>query len=222
MLWTIVLISLTVFASADDTCPSDAEISPCTCDGEGLNCMGARTLEEVKRAFRANFKYGGVRSVWIQGTPIASLPADTFGTVKSQSFYIEVNANMTDIDLNAFSGSKDSLQVLSLFGNKLSEIDYSPLEDYVNLGTLNLGRNKITSIPSNAFSSKSLNILILAYNKIRTIGMMAFSNMPNLGKLELSVNQIKTLGPMSFAMKRHASNLQVSIIHSNEKSKTTF
>lgn len=194
---------------ADDSCPSAKELSPCTCDGEGVNCMGDVSVQDIKKAFSAKFKYGGVRSIWIQSTPITDVPGDLFGSVKSQQIYVEMNG-ISSISLSAFSASKKTLQTLSLFGNKLETLDYSDFGDFENLGTLNLGRNQITSIPNSAFSSNSINTIILAQNKIAEIGMNAFSNMPNLARIELSWNQIAVLGPMSFAMRSHAPQLEVT------------
>ncbi|GIY96377.1 leucine-rich repeat-containing protein 15 [Caerostris extrusa] len=206
--WICLVALLGVAVFGDDSCPTPEELAPCTCDGEGLNCMGARTLEEIKKAFNAKFKYGGVRSVWVQGTPLTHLPADIFGNVKSQQFYVEVN-NITTIDANAFSASKKTLHTLSLFGNKIKDFPYSGLSIYENLGTLNLGRNLIETIPDNAFNNRNLYAIILAQNKISHIGMNAFSNLPNLGRLEMALNQLVTLGPMSLAFKSHSSSLQV-------------
>lgn len=208
----IVLFAVSfALVAADDSCPAAAEISPCTCDGEGLNCMGARTLEEVRKAFRAKFKYGGVRSVWVQGTPITDIPGDLFGNVKSQQFYVEVN-DVASLDFNAFSASKKTLATLSLFGNKLDKLDYSGLQQYERLNILNLGRNKITSIPDRAFNSKSISAIILAQNQISSIGMNAFSGVTNLEKLELSLNRLQTLGPMSLASSAHSASLLVIYI----------
>ncbi|GFY55880.1 uncharacterized protein TNIN_358361 [Trichonephila inaurata madagascariensis] len=208
--WICVVALLGAVVSGDDSCPDPKDLAPCTCDGEGLNCMGARTLDEIKRAFQAKFKYGGVRSVWVQGTPLTHLPADIFGNVKSQQFYVEVN-NLTTIDANAFSASKKSLHTLSLFGNKIKDFPYSDLSVYENLGTLNLGRNLIETIPDDAFNNRNLYAIILAQNKISHIGKNAFSNLPSLGRLEMALNNIVTLGPMSLAFKSHSASLQINL-----------
>lgn len=206
--WTFAIAIVASIAFADDSCPRPAEISPCTCDGEGVNCMGARTLQEIKQAFKANFKYGGVRSIYIQGTPISSIPSDLFGNIKSQQIFVEIN-NVSTVDIKAFSASTKTLQVLSLFGNKIKNFPFSEVSSFERLGTLNLGRNLIETIPSGALDSRNLYTLILAQNRISTIGMNAFANLPNLGRLELGYNLLVTLGPMSLAFKGHAAALQV-------------
>lgn len=220
----IFLIAVTVaLVATDDSCPAKSEISPCTCDGEGFNCMGARTVEEVRKAFRAKFKYGGVRSVWVQGTPITNVPADLFGNVKSQHFYIEVN-NISSVNLDAFSASKKTLKTLSLFSNKLTKVELSGLALYENLNLLNLGRNQITSIPDDAFSSKSITTIILAQNQISHVGKNAFSDLPNLAKIEMTLNSLTTLGPMSFASKGHSAALTINLAsnHISSVSSTAF
>lgn len=206
--WIFAIAIVAGAAFADDSCPRPAEISPCTCDGEGLNCMGARTQQEIRQAFRANFKYGGVRSVWIQGTPLSDIPSDLFGTVKTQQFFVEIN-NVSTVDIKAFSASAKTLQVLSLFGNRIKTFPFNELNMFERLATLNLGRNLIETIPSGAFDHKNLYTIILAQNRISTIGMNAFANLPYLGRLEMGSNSLVTLGPMSFAFKSHSAGLQV-------------
>jgi len=209
-IYWICVAALLGIALGDKSCPSPKELAPCTCDGEGLNCMEARTLDEIKTAFQSKFPYGAVRSVWVQGTPITSLPADLFGTVKSQAFYVEVN-NITTVDLNAFRASKKTLSLLSLFGNKIVNFPFSDFKDFENLGTLNMGKNLIETIPDNAFNSKSLWAIILAQNQIKHIGQNAFANLPSLNRLEMALNQIVTLGPMAMAFKSHGSQLQINL-----------
>ncbi|KAG8198052.1 hypothetical protein JTE90_001886 [Oedothorax gibbosus] len=193
-----------------DICPSPASISPCTCDDEGVNCMGDRSLAQIKNAFQANFKYGAVRSIWIQGTSLTSIPSDLFGKIKAQQFHLEMN-QISSLDMRAFSASNKTINSLSFFGNKLNTFDFEATNKFEKLGTLNLGRNLLESIPGGALNSWSLNTLILSENKISNIGMNTFSNLPGLMRLELSFNSLTTLGPMSFAMKSHSAGLQINL-----------
>jgi len=207
----VLFLGVMVCAMGDDSCPEPDKIAPCTCDGEGLNCMLAKSIADLKRAFGANFKYGGVRSVWVQGTPITSLPKDAFGNqVQSQQFYIEVN-NISNVDFDAFSTSKETLRTLSLFGNLLDHLNYSPLKQYPNLALLNLARNRITGIPENTFHVTNLQTLLLAQNKIAYIGSNAFRGLPNLVVLDLSQNVLTTLGPASLALTSQSFFIQISL-----------
>ncbi|CAL1295018.1 unnamed protein product [Larinioides sclopetarius] len=172
--------------------------------------MGTLTLDEIKKTFQAEFKDGGVRSVWVQGTPLTNLPANLFGNVKSQQFFIEVNS-ITTVDLRAFSASNKTLHTLSLYGNKIKDLHFSDLNTFENLATLNLGRNQIEIIPLNAFNSRSLYTLNLAQNKIRHIESNAFGNLPRLEKLEMALNQVLAIGPRSFAFKSHSPRLQIDL-----------
>ncbi|XP_054721927.1 leucine-rich repeat-containing protein 15-like [Uloborus diversus] len=212
----IVAVALVAAAWADESCPDPESLKPCTCDGEGVNCMAATSLDQIKKAFQVKFKYGGVRSVWVQGTPITSIPAGLFGSIKSQQFYIEIN-NVTTVDMAAFSASKKTLHTLSLFGNKIVEFPFKDLEPFEMLGTLNLGRNKIRSLPDNAFQSRSLGGIILAQNDLSHIGRNAFAGLPSLRAIEISGNRLATLGPQSFASPRHSASLQINLA-SNELS----
>lgn len=214
-MWTILWITLTAFGKADDSCPNLDYISPCTCDREGMNCMRAKTLEQVKKAFIAEFKYGQVRNVWLQGTPITSLPANVFGNVKSQKFFVEMN-HIANVDLQAFSGSKSSAMIISLYGNKVKDIDFSPLGSFEVLENFNVGQNEIISpIPDNAFRSKTLSKLILSRNKIPDLGKKAFSALPQLENLQLERNSLTSLGPLSLQTETDSSNLQVCVLSGN-------
>ncbi|XP_054721972.1 oplophorus-luciferin 2-monooxygenase non-catalytic subunit-like [Uloborus diversus] len=221
--WFVIaaVIAGTVFG--DDSCPSATELKPCTCDGEGVNCMLATSVDQIRTAFKANFKYGGVRSIWIQGTPITNVPADLFSGIRSQQFYIEVN-NITSVDMDAFRSSNMSMISLSFFGNKLSTFPFGKLQEYKRLGSLNLGRNRFTSIPDNAFKSNSLGRLLLSQNGISHIGKNAFSGLPSLNELHLTYNQLTTLGPESFSWQTNAPSLQI-LLQANmisSVSKTAF
>jgi len=167
-------------------------------------------LDEIKKAFRSHFPYNAVKSVWIQGTPITSLPADLFGIIKSQSFYIEVN-NITTVDLKVFRQSTKTLGLLSLFGNKLTNFPFGKIVDFDILQTLNLGKNLIETIPDNAFSSNSLSTIIFAKNQIKHIGQNAFAKLPSLIYLEMSLNQMVTLGPMAMSFSSHSSPQQINL-----------
>ncbi|KAG8198053.1 hypothetical protein JTE90_001887 [Oedothorax gibbosus] len=210
LFWALTLAVAVGVVLADDGCPSPASISPCTCDREGINCRDTKSLQEVRKAFQANFKYGGIRAVYIQGTPLTSVPSDLFGKIKAQQFYLEIN-QITSVDMRAFSASNKTLLVFSLFGNKLQNFAFEEISKFQSLGTLNLGGNLLTTVPSGVLNSRSLYKVILSQNKISSIGMNAFSNLPNLGELELESNALTTLGPMTLAMKSHSAGLQIKL-----------
>ncbi|KAI4482111.1 hypothetical protein M0804_009130 [Polistes exclamans] len=141
------------------------------------------------------------------------------------------------IHAKAFEGL-DTLEILTLYENEISSIDGEAFKgldksisnqntnDYTDsrkLKRLNLGGNKLTSIPTSALSSldmlkklemqenkirsiqeadfqglKSLDSLGLAHNQIRSIPARAFSDLSQLNSLELDGNEIIYVDPDAF------------------------
>ncbi|KAL3199471.1 hypothetical protein MRX96_043948 [Rhipicephalus microplus] len=83
-------------------------------------------------------------------------------------------------------------------------------------------------IPANAFSSASLQRLVLSHNPITVIGQNAFFELVNLKELLLSHTRLTTLGSHSMAisswypmLKIHISSGAISSIHPNAFGLTT-
>ncbi|KAI4504455.1 hypothetical protein M0802_000005 [Mischocyttarus mexicanus] len=128
------------------------------------------------------------------------------------------------IHAKAFEGL-DTLEILTLYENEISSIDGEAFKGLDNrkLKRLNLGGNKLTSIPTSALSSldmlkklemqenkirsiqegefeglKSLDSLGLAHNQIRSVPARAFHHLTQLNSLELDGNEIVHVDPDAF------------------------
>lgn len=210
--YTLILAAWSVALTAGQTnpCPPPGTISPCTCDYSGINCMKAKTTESLQKAF-------GVagpnehRGLWIQRTPVPSLPVGVFGNFKFAKAYIDLNKNLTSFSLEALANSKDTLEELSLFGNDLSRIDYDSLAMFASLETLNLAQNKITAIPTDAFKNANLGTLVLSKNPIEKIGAFAFAGLRSLDTLKMKETRIKSLDANSMSIFSHNPELKIQI-----------
>ncbi|EEC00274.1 hypothetical protein IscW_ISCW000748 [Ixodes scapularis] len=144
-------------------------MSPCTCDYSGINCMKAKTTESLQKAFGVGGP-GEHRGLWIQRTPVPSLPVGVFGKFKFVKAYIDLNKNLTSFSLEALANSKDTLEELSLFSNDLSRIDYDRTR-IIALASLNptdiqIDLGRIESIHPKAFEKTFPLELTLSYNDL--------------------------------------------------------
>uniref|UniRef100_V5H2K9 Putative membrane glycoprotein lig-1 n=1 Tax=Ixodes ricinus TaxID=34613 RepID=V5H2K9_IXORI len=193
-----LLLCWNIFLAASEAahCPDVEAFRPCTCDHEGINCMRANSTQELIRVFRtpgANEH----ESLWIQKTPIQSFPAGVLGDFKFRHVQLEINANLTAFDLGSLNNTKKFLVSISLFKNALSSFDFKGISSFPKLLTLNLGKNKLRTIPAQAFSHPTLETLVLSENPIVSVGSRAFAGLQSLKVLLLSGTRLTTLGDNS-------------------------
>uniref|UniRef100_V5HCW9 Putative membrane glycoprotein lig-1 n=1 Tax=Ixodes ricinus TaxID=34613 RepID=V5HCW9_IXORI len=205
-----LLLCWNIFLAASEAahCPDVEAFRPCTCDHEGINCMKANSPQELIRAFRtpgANEH----ESLWIQKTPIQSFPAGVLGDFKFRHVQLEINANLTAFDLGSLNNTKKFLVSISLFNNALSSFDFKGISSFPKLLTLNLGKNKLRTIPAQAFSNPTLEALVLSENPIVSVGANAFAGLQSLKELFLSGTRLTTLGDYSMRMLSDQQGLTV-------------
>ncbi|UYV82534.1 hypothetical protein LAZ67_21002707 [Cordylochernes scorpioides] len=205
----LVLCGLLVTVDAvRHTCPPDNLVSPCTCDGEGINCKKVGNDQGLKTALD-RIGGGNYRGFWVQNANLRVLKASMFQKYKIGNFYLEVN-NITEVQPGTFTGSEDVVQGISIFGNKLTTFPFTDLKTMKNLMRINIGRNQITDIPAFALSDHPrLSTIILAENQINSIGINAFQNLPMLQRLDLTKNALTVLGRYSLNINVHHPALQV-------------
>ncbi|CAN7939754.1 unnamed protein product, partial [Ixodes hexagonus] len=206
--WT----ELTVLSNANH-CPVAQALLPCTCDHEAINCMNARSTQELITAFRApgNKEH---KSLWIQKTSIESFPAGVLGGFKFNNLHVEMNSNLTMFDLNSLRNTKEFLVVLSLFGNALSSFDFRRVINFPKLLTLNLGKNRLRTIPARAFGHPTLERLVLTENPIDSVGPHAFALLPRLNVLQMSGTRLTTLGGFSMSILSRHPELVINLENS--------
>uniref|UniRef100_A0A6M2CIW2 Putative membrane glycoprotein lig-1 ixodes scapularis membrane glycoprotein lig-1 n=1 Tax=Rhipicephalus microplus TaxID=6941 RepID=A0A6M2CIW2_RHIMP len=220
---SLVLVASACAALAVASCPDATHLSPCTCDDEGINCRRAQSTSQLRQAFESGDALSREhKELWIQKTPLTSFTAGVLGNFKFEKVHVEHNANLSFFTLDSLTTFKELLNVLSLYGNALQTFEFDKLLRFPYLVSLNLGRNRLRSIPANAFRSIRLHKLGLRENPITSIGQRAFYALPNLKELDLSRTRLNTLGPYSLSILRAHPELRIqlndadiSVIHSS-------
>ncbi|EEC00273.1 membrane glycoprotein LIG-1, putative [Ixodes scapularis] len=220
-----LLLCWNIFLAASEAahCPDVAQFRPCTCDHEGINCMKANSAQELRKAFRATGA-NEHESLWIQKTPIQSFPAGVLGDFKFRHVHVEINANLTAFDLGSLNNTKKFLVSISLFKNALSSFDFKGISSFPKLLTLNLGKNKLRTIPAQAFSHPTLEALVLSENPIVSVGAKAFAGLRELRELFLSGTRLTTLGDNSMKILSIQPGLTINLADSliSSISRTAF
>ncbi|KAI1309074.1 Oplophorus-luciferin 2-monooxygenase non-catalytic subunit [Halotydeus destructor] len=213
----LLVATLAVFSAVKgSTCPAADEIAPCSCDDEGISCYTITAIEQFERVFRANCSKKAAKAVWLIGTPLTKMAANTFNGYLFETISIDKN-EIEFVESGTFEGTERGLKSLSLYGNKLTSFPFQDLIKFSRLTSLSLAANKIRTIPSGSLVNiPSLIQLILKDNEITTLGKQSFANCPNLKGVDLSGNKITSLGSSTFGRMRTAINLQgngIDFIH---------
>ncbi|XP_014829198.1 PREDICTED: toll-like receptor 5 isoform X1 [Poecilia mexicana] len=147
--------------------------------GSGMN------LETLKLFFRA-----------IRGTPIAHLKCS--GSLGKDFSY----NNRPDPDKDTFQDLEESSVVhLDLSGNRIFALKTGVFRALKDVGNIDISRNKINVIETNAFIGLERNLLQLnlSFNLLGEIRSDTFSNLTELLILDLSDNHIGVLGDKAFS-----------------------
>lgn len=213
LIWVVVASAWAGLSLAG--CPNATSLSPCTCDYYGINCMRAQSAGQLRRAFRSGDEFSREhRDLWIQSTPIESFKAGVLGLFKFQNVHIERNVNLSSFTLDSLMHIRLVMSALSLYGNALQTFEYDKFARFTGLVSLNLGGNKLSRIPPNAFRSIRLKRLSLSENPITYIGAAAFFALPNLTELQLSHTRLKIVGDHSLSFMRASRKLKIDLSHS--------
>ncbi|KAI8514930.1 hypothetical protein Bbelb_075210 [Branchiostoma belcheri] len=106
---------------------------------------------------------------------------------------------MTRILQNTFNGLQ-SLRVLHLFDNKISEIEDGVFKDVRQIKELSLAGNCLTHLSEGSFEGLSqLDTLKLSRNRINTIAPGAFQALVSLRDLQLDNNDLTVIDASAFA-----------------------
>lgn len=95
--------------------------------------------------------------------------------------------------------SIDTIQILDLRENQITESSLSILNDLTNLRAIYLADNRIRELKHGIFNHLiNLQTLFLTNNQLTEDSLAGLANLPKLSMLELSGNQIKVLLPNNF------------------------
>ena len=104
----------------------------------------------------------------------------------------------------------ESLEILDLSNNKISEIPYKLFKSQANLKMLKLSRNLLTQLASETLLGiEKLNHLMLDNNLLEEIDDGVFSNFSSLSVLDLSNNNLAKI-PQSLRFLRNLKSLDLS------------
>lgn len=158
------------------------------------------------------------------------------GTFRDLQFLETLNLRgnkLSTISSGSLYGLQNSLMALDLGDNGIVSEDLKL--EFPNLQLLSLGKNKLTSIPANAFSSlkklkrvdlsnnqirylpagpltalRELQFLDLAYNSLTDVKIGALNNLVDLRELTLKSNFIKDMNTMAFLNLTRLKTLDLS------------
>ncbi|XP_029832647.3 protein slit-like isoform X2 [Ixodes scapularis] len=211
----LLVCSLAVVAHGQSFgCPDADTLRPCACDMDGISCEKANSTQDLRRAFNST----GLkehRGLWIVRTSVGSFPEDVLGDFVFAEIHLNFNSNLTSFSIDSLNNSRPFLRNINLYGNALSTFEFHRINQFPKLTVLNLGKNRLDTIPNWAFSNPQLKKLILAGNPIRSLGVRAFAALPKLEMLNLEGTRITNLGDFALTLYSSYPKLTVNLKESN-------
>ena len=162
-------------------------------------------------ARRIKMKNRHITKIDLSGLGIANIDLSFLNELNVEEIYLNYN-RLESIDWSRLPLSI-KLRVLSFIGNKIRNVDLSPISRCQLLEELLFGRNLIEKIDiTSLYYCKNLRKLDLSCNKIKTIDLSPLSNCTKLEYLLLDSNNLSTidLSPLS-----NCKNLKVLSISNN-------
>ncbi|XP_033756871.1 leucine-rich repeat-containing protein 15-like [Pecten maximus] len=132
---------------------------------------------------------------------ITEIPYRAFSSFKNLK---ELDLSHNEIRImtpGCFDGIEVSLEYLGLHLNKLNEKNVGPLAaaSWTNLRQLNLGHNKLTSVPVGLFfNMNALEYLNLDSNQITSLKPSTFQGLQSLDYMDLSYNKLPSISTGAF------------------------
>lgn len=141
---------------------------------------------------------------------VYKLPKEIFEEFKSLKNLIVNGNHLRVIELGTFTDAAKSLEVLRLSNNDLTELN-AFVFNISSLKTLDLGRNRIERIASEAFVGLfSLERLYLSDNNLKSLASDVFYSLRNLSFLSLENNQLTKLDEDTFKFNSQMKSLGLS------------
>ncbi|KAI1297658.1 Connectin [Halotydeus destructor] len=180
------------------------------CDGLQVTQV---TLQEYFQNLNSNNEgpspQYNLESLQIVNTSLASLERNVFGNLTFQEIEIFSNQYLTDFNIDAILGSRDTLGSLYLQNSPLRESEkvLKHIKKFPNMESVHMNNVSLSAIPDNIFHCKDkrnlltkLTTLDLSNNTIKTLGSKSFYPLASLERLVLDNNQICNISGDAFDM----------------------
>lgn len=180
-------------------CPESWSDNKCSCDISELtltvtiNCHDIASEQELMETF--DHHWSNTRFEWftLSNSIIESLSNET---LKNLSFVglIFTNVTLTNVSSDAFIGSAMSAEYIWVTDSNLMDFNFESLRSLKNLRSVAIMNSGLTKIPTKGFGDfHQLEVINLERNNINEIGLMAFSQLPRLQRLEFTGNNLSSL-----------------------------
>ena len=201
---TLALANWTALTEAQFTEPiPQCPIShPCECLGNRIKCDN-KNLLGIPEISASTYEW---YELHLEVNRIRVLSAGAFNGLTVKKIYLQMNS-IERIDPDAFRGLKGVI-LLEMGYNKITSIPGRLLAPLTDLTSLNLPNNKIRSLPANTFEyNTQLGHLQLNNNELREVPVKAFRHLMRLRRLYLQNNEFTEFPEYAFA------NLPLQILH---------
>uniref|UniRef100_A0A6P7FI95 Insulin-like growth factor-binding protein complex acid labile subunit n=1 Tax=Diabrotica virgifera virgifera TaxID=50390 RepID=A0A6P7FI95_DIAVI len=121
------------------------------------------------------------------------------------------NDSLGDLKLSTLDFLNNTLNLLSLSGNGISDIDIGVFKN-VEIFILDLSRNHIKSIKKGLFHNLTSYRIELSENEITEIEEDAFADIKDLSYIDVSMNKLKEVKKRMFSLELNKVNLEDTLI----------
>ena len=218
-----LLLIIQVVCLINGECPADSFIKPCVCTPDIPNDLFQSHNELRPRIPAVHQKsivceniddpLFDLRSLFVQlssilkddnnqthfdgfflhNTRVLHLPENVFGQLTFSGVVFHKNPFLRSIDMNAFAGTREYLEVFQTFNTNLSETNgvFHILKTLSHLRMVSMHDDQLQSIPDYAFNHTRLTDIWLGLEMgstsqpIRQIGHYPFYHVPNLSTLRM-------------------------------------
>lgn len=144
-----------------------------------VNLNKTMTIKSSTGVHELNKNNNDVKGIYIHDTNTKFIP-ENLGSVFDLISFAMANTQLIEIKSNNFQGMQE-LQLLSLYGNKITVIPTNAFSTLMKLRMIGLGKNQIEELPQSLFDNNlNLEVILLWDNKIKFVASGLFDNLINL------------------------------------------